>query len=135
MASEHVNVAVIGYGFSAKIFHIPFILQVPSLKLYGVVQRSPKPDNDASKDFPGVKVWSSTDLMFQDPAVDVVIITTFPSSHFSLTKAALEAGKHVVVEKPWVNSSQEAKELIALSQRVNKTLTIYQNRVRVYVVS
>jgi hypothetical protein len=88
------NVGVVGYGFSAKTFHIPFVRQVPDLNLYAVVQRTPKPDDDAEKDHPGVKSFRSTEDMVRDAAVDVVIVTTAPDSHYPLTKLALENGKH-----------------------------------------
>jgi predicted dehydrogenase len=88
------NVGVVGYGFSAKTFHIPFVQQVPDLNLYAVVQRTPKPDDDAEKDHPGVKSFRSTEDMVRDAAVDVVIVTTAPDSHYPLTKLALENGKH-----------------------------------------
>lgn len=94
MASKTYNVGVVGYGFSAKIFHIPFVKEVPELKLYAVVQRTPKADDDAEKDHPGVKSFRTTEEMVQDSAIDVVIITTAPDSHFALSKLALEAGKH-----------------------------------------
>lgn len=94
MASKTYNVGIVGYGFSAKIFHIPFLKEVPELKLYAVVQRTPKQDDDAEKDHPGVKSFRTAEEMVQDPAVDVVIITTAPDSHFALSKLALEAGKH-----------------------------------------
>jgi predicted dehydrogenase len=94
MASKSYNVGVVGYGFSAKIFHIPFVKEVPELNLYAIVQRTPKQDDDAEKDHTGVKSFRTTEEMVQDPAVDVVIITTAPDSHFALCKLALEAGKH-----------------------------------------
>ncbi|KAL2010344.1 hypothetical protein VTN00DRAFT_6151 [Thermoascus crustaceus] len=128
MASKTWNVGVVGYGFSAKIFHIPFIKAVPEFKLYAVVQRHPKPDDDAEKDHPGIKSYRSTEEMVKDEGVDVVVITTAPDSHYELTKLALEAGKHVVVEKPFAATHQETEELIALAQKQNKLLTVYQNR-------
>ena len=94
MAAKQYNVGVIGYGLSAKTFHIPFIRAVPDFKLYAVVQRSPKPENDAEKDFPGTKVYRSVEDMLKDSLVDVVVVTTTPDSHFELAKAALDAGKH-----------------------------------------
>ena len=94
MASKTWNVGVIGYGFSAKIFHIPFVAEIPELKLCAVVQRTPKPDDDAAKDHQGIKSYRTTEELVQDPAVDVVIVTTAPDSHFALCKLALEAGKH-----------------------------------------
>ncbi|KAL1962601.1 hypothetical protein VTN77DRAFT_9394 [Rasamsonia byssochlamydoides] len=128
MASKTWNVGVIGYGFSAKIFHIPFIQAVPDFKLYAIVQRHPKPDDDAEKDHPGIKAYRSAEDLVKDEAVDVVVVTTAPDSHVALTRLALEAGKHVVVEKPFTPTHQEADELVALAKKQGKLLAVYQNR-------
>jgi predicted dehydrogenase len=96
MSSRRYNIGVIGYGLSAKVFHIPLILTVPDFKLHAIVQRSPKPDNNAEKDHPDAKVWRSADEMVQDEKLDVVVVTTAPDTHLSLAKLALEAGKHGV---------------------------------------
>jgi predicted dehydrogenase len=122
------NVAVVGYGLSAKVFHIPFITAVPAFKLHGIVQRSPKPDNDAGKDHPGVKIYSKVEDVWTDDAVDLVVITSIPETHFPMAKAALSHGKNVVVEKPFVPTSAEAEELIELVKKSGKLLTVYQNR-------
>ncbi|KAK4963504.1 hypothetical protein LTR10_001133 [Elasticomyces elasticus] len=129
MASKPYNVAVVGYGMSAKVFHIPLLLALPSeFKLYGIVQRSPKPDDDASKDHPDTKSWRSVDEVYTNPEVDVVVLTTIPETHHSMCKAALEAGKHVVVEKPFVTTVAEADDLLAIAKKTSKLLTVYQNR-------
>ncbi|BAE62016.1 putative dehydrogenase [Aspergillus flavus] len=128
MASKTFNVGVVGYGFSAKTFHIPFVSDVPQLKLYAVVQRTPKPDDDAEKDHPGIKSYRTAEDMVKDDGVDVVIVTTAPDSHYQLTKLALEHGKHVVCEKPFTPTTQEADELVALAEKQNKLLAVYQNR-------
>jgi hypothetical protein len=94
MASKTWNVGIVGYGFSAKTFHIPFVQDVPQFKLYAVVQRTPKPDDDAEKDHPGIKSYRSAEDLVQDAGVDVVVITTAPDSHHYLAKLALENGKH-----------------------------------------
>lgn len=94
MPSKIYNIAVIGYGLSAKVFHIPLIKTVPQFRLHAVVQRNPKPDDDAEKDHPGIKGYRSAEEMLEDAAIDVVVVTTTPESHFQLTKAALESGKH-----------------------------------------
>ena len=125
--SKPSNVAVIGYGLSAKIFQIPFINPVPSLKLYGIVQRNPTSENDAAKDWPGIKTWRSAEDMLQDKDVDVVVITTPPTQHYDQAKKSLEAGKHVVVEKPFVPTVKEADELIALSKAKGKLITVFQS--------
>lgn len=66
--------------------------------------------------------------MFADPSIDIIIITTTPDTHFSFTKAALEAGKHVLVEKPFVPTSVEAQRLIEISAKTGKLVCVYQNR-------
>ncbi|KAJ5716423.1 hypothetical protein N7493_008334 [Penicillium malachiteum] len=128
MASKTYNVGIIGYGLSAKIFHIPFVAQIPELKLHAIVQRTPKPEDDAEKDHPGVKSYRTTDELVQDSAVDVVIVTTAPDSHFALCKSALEAGKHVICEKPFTPTYKEAADLVAIANKQNKLLAVYQNR-------
>ncbi len=94
MSAKKFNVGIVGYGLSAKIFHIPFVTYVSELNLHAIVQRSPKPDNDAGKDHPGVKIYPSVEDLCQDEMVDVVIVTTAPDQHFRLTRQVLEAGKH-----------------------------------------
>lgn len=128
MVTKTWNVGVVGYGFSAKIFHIPFITAVPDFKLYAIVQRTPKPEDDAEKDHPGIKGYRSAEDLVKDSNVDLVVITTAPDSHYALTKLALNAGKHVVVEKPFVPTYKEAEELVALADKQNKLLAVYQNR-------
>ena len=129
MSSKCYNVGVVGYGMSAKVFHIPLIQVLPNdFKLYAIVQRSPQPGNDCSKDHPYTKHYSATDQLLEDPAVDVVIVTTTPSSHYDICKAALHAGKNVVVEKPFTTTSKAARDLIRIGNSQNKLLTVYQNR-------
>lgn len=123
-----INVGIIGYGLSAKIFHIPFVTVVPEFKLYALVQRRPTADNDSEKDFPGVKSYRSVDDLVADPQVDLVVVTTTPDSHYALVKQALEAGKHVLVEKPFTPTSTEAYSLATLAASKSLTLTVYQNR-------
>ncbi len=128
MAPTTYNVAVIGFGMSAKVFHIPLIQFVPEFKLYAIVQRHPKPEDDAGKNHPGIKSYRSSEEMVKDFAVDVVVVTTIPTSHFELCKLALEHGKHVIVEKPFTPTSKEAGELIAIAKKHDRLLTVYQNR-------
>jgi len=129
MASKTHNVAIIGYGMSAKVFHIPLVQALPSdFKLYGIVQRTPKPEDDVRKDYPSIKHWHSIDEVYTDPDVDIIILTTVPDVHHAQVKASLEAGKHVVCEKPFVPTLAEADDLLAVAKKSGKLLTVYQNR-------
>jgi predicted dehydrogenase len=113
---------------SAKVFHIPLIQVTPSFNLHSIVQRTPKPDDDAAKDHPSAKIYHSADEMFADPSIDIIVITTTPDTHFHFTKSALESGKHALVEKPFVPTSAEAQQLIDISEKTGKLICVYQNR-------
>ncbi|KAL2053366.1 hypothetical protein ABVK25_006360 [Lepraria finkii] len=128
MVSKTYNVAIIGYGMSAKVFHIPLIQVTPAFNLYAIVQRNPTAENDASKDHPGIKLYRSSEDMVQDPDVDVVVINTIPASHFELCRLALEYYKYVIVEKPFTVTSEEADDLINIAVNRDLFLTVYQNR-------
>jgi predicted dehydrogenase len=113
---------------SAKVFHIPLILTTPSMTLHSIVQRTPTSTNSAAKDHPYAKIYHSTEEMLADHEIDLIVITTTPDSHFTLCAAALHAKKHVLVEKPFVPTAAEAKELIEISARAKKMICVYQNR-------
>lgn len=66
--------------------------------------------------------------MFADKSIDIIVITTTPDTHFLFTKSALESGKHVIVEKPFVPTSSEAQQLIDISEKTGKLICVYQNR-------
>ncbi|KAF4121917.1 Homoserine dehydrogenase [Geosmithia morbida] len=128
MVSKTFNVGVVGYGMSAKIFHIPFISQTPSLRLHAIVQRNPREGNSAPTDHPSARHFSDVKDLLADADTDVIVITTPPDQHFALTKAALESGKHVLTEKPFVPTAAEAEELIALSEAKGRLICVFQNR-------
>jgi predicted dehydrogenase len=113
---------------SAKVFHIPLILSTPSMTLHSIVQRTPTPTNSASKDHPSAKIYHSTEGMFKDHEIDLIVVTTTPDSHFALCKSALEAHKHVLVEKPFVPTVKEAEALMEVSKKTGRLICIYQNR-------
>ncbi|KAI3394932.1 hypothetical protein diail_2104 [Diaporthe ilicicola] len=128
MADKVFNVSIIGYGLSAKVFHIPFVGATKQLKLHSILQRKPSEGNSAPDDHPSVKHYTSIDSVLDDPEIDLVVLSTPPNSHFDMTKRLLEGGKHVLVEKPFVPTSAEAEELARLARDKNRLLCVYQNR-------
>ncbi|KAJ7500781.1 hypothetical protein B0H11DRAFT_1800111 [Mycena galericulata] len=138
MASPPINVGIIGYGGSAKSFNLPFILPNPDLRVCAFLQRAPAPDpaNASSPhppvgthctiDFPSATHHRTADAFFADPSIALVVICTH--AHGEFVRRALESGKHVVVEKAFVNTSAEADELIRLAREKGRVLTVYQNR-------
>lgn len=131
-----IKVGLLGYGNSAKYFHLPFILPNPNLQLYAFLQRKEAPTDRSNTgpgihctiDYPEARHYRTADEFFADDQIELVIVCTHHDTHFEFAKKALLSGKHVVVEKPFTVTSQDADQLIALSKTVNKILTVYQNR-------
>ena len=123
-ARENIRVALIGYGYAGKTFHAPLIQSVPGLQLVGV--GSSRPDRVLA-DLRGVTVCSAEDAATH-PDVDLVVIATPNDSHFPLASAALLAGKHVVVDKPFTVTLAEARALVALAEKQERLLSVFHNR-------
>jgi len=120
-----IRVGVLSYGMSGKVFHCPFLHVNPGYEIKKIMQRSA---NDSLERYPYVKVVRTADEIFKDPEIDLVLVNTPDHTHFSYTKAALEAGKHVVVEKPFIHEVSEGEALIELALKKNKILTVFQSR-------
>ena len=123
------KIAVIGYGFSAKIFHIPFIQHNSKLSLSVIIQRNPTPGNDAAKDHSDVKVYRSTEEFYKtDSECDLVVITTSNDTHVQYCKEAIENGRNVIVEKPLTIGSADAEELVNLAKEKGVGISVYQSK-------
>ncbi len=120
-----VNTALLSYGMSGEVFHAPLLMANPRFNLSIVVQRK---SDTAQKHYPSIKVIRTVDEVIQDPAIELIIVNTPNETHFPFALQALEAGKHVVIEKPFTVTIKEANELIELSKKKNKILTAFQNR-------
>jgi scyllo-inositol 2-dehydrogenase (NADP+) len=126
MAQQKLKVGVVGFGISAKVFHLPFITTLPEhFELKSILQRK---GNEAQETYPDVKILRSIEELIADPELDLIVITTPNDTHFPYTKLALEAGKHVVLEKPFTNTTAEGKELVKIADASDKVLSVYQNR-------
>jgi hypothetical protein len=95
-----IKVGIIGYGFSTKCFHLPFILPNPDLQVYAFLQRSAAPTEGQSTsgwghctvDFPQAKHYRTADEFFSDSGIDLVIVCTH--GHQEFVERSLNAGKH-----------------------------------------
>ncbi|MEQ1763659.1 MAG: Gfo/Idh/MocA family oxidoreductase, partial [Pyrinomonadaceae bacterium] len=97
----------------------------PGLRLTKVFERQ----TSASKDeYPQVEIVRDLDQLLKDSSVDLVVVATPNSSHFEIAKRALEAGKHVIVEKPFTTTSAQARELTDLAASNDLLLSVHQNR-------
>src|SRR3954451_20415889 len=110
-----VRVGIVGYGLAGAHFHEPLIRACLRLHLSAVL---------TSRDAPE-KVESLEALLDRS---DLVVIASPNETHFQIAKEALERGKHVVVEKPFTVTIEQADELISLAHRVERVLTVFHNR-------
>ncbi|MFM0287178.1 Gfo/Idh/MocA family oxidoreductase [Paraburkholderia megapolitana] len=124
MPGEKIRVAIIGYGFVTQHFHIPLLASVPGLQL--VVIGTQRPGQIRLHD-QTVQILSPEQAAVANQ-VDLVIVASVNESHFRFAKLALEAGKHVVVEKPFTPTLSEARELAELARRYDRHLAVFQNR-------
>lgn len=120
-----LNIALCSYGMSGKVFHAPLISAEPQLRLHSILQRS---GDSALQDYPGVKLVKTFEELLADAALDIIVINTPNEHHHPMTKAALLAGKHVVVEKPFTLSLSEGQELIELAQQQQKIIAVFHNK-------
>jgi predicted dehydrogenase len=121
---DPIRVGLIGYGYAGKTFHAPLIRSVPGLLISHV--GSTKPDA-VEADLPGSTVGRTEDIATH-PEVDLVVIASPNESHFPLAAAALRAGKHVVIDKPFTVTLEEARALRAIAQQQGRLLSVFHNR-------
>ena len=125
---EPIQVGLIGYGMAGQVFHAPMITSISGLQLSTI--RETKPDNIAlaKRRYPATTIVSDSAAIISNPDIDLVVIATPNAFHYSLAKESLQAGKNVVVDKPFTITSDDADELIDLAKKENKLLSIFHNR-------
>ncbi len=120
-----IKTAIASYGLSGRVFHAPFLHADPGFELLAAVERSREVIGGVYRGVRSVRTFAEV-LAMDD--IELVVVNTPDSTHYEYVKMALEAGKHVVVEKPFVTTVAEAEELTALASRKGLLLTAYQNR-------
>lgn len=124
MQDKRIKVSIIGYGFVTRYFHIPLLASVPGMQLVAIGTH--RPDQVKLDGLP-IDILSPERAAVAD-SIDLVIVATVNESHYRFAELALEAGKHVVVEKPFTPTLEEARKLSALAKRVGRHLAVFQNR-------
>jgi predicted dehydrogenase len=119
-----IKTAVIGYGLSAKTFHLPFIKRQAELDLRAISSSQP----ELQLDYPDIQHFQHADELIRKSDAELVVITSPNDSHYPLAKQALLCGKHVLVEKPFVLTEAQGKELYALANSQQRQLIVYHNR-------
>ncbi len=123
--AQPVNVGIVGFGITAQVMHAPFLKTLPGYRVTAVVERH----SEKSKAFFGsMDVLKSFEALLERSDVDLVVITTPNDSHFDYAKKAAEAGKHVVLEKPFTITSSDAAALVQLSKDTTQIISPFHNR-------
>jgi scyllo-inositol 2-dehydrogenase (NADP+) len=122
---KEIVTGIMAYGMSGKVFHAPFINAHPGFKLHAITERNKK---QAQEDYPGIISYNSIEDLINDPQIELVIINTPNYTHFDYASQCLNAGKHILVEKPFTPTSAEAKVLFELAEQVDRKIFFYQNR-------
>jgi scyllo-inositol 2-dehydrogenase (NADP+) len=120
-----IGVAVVGFGLAGQVFHAPFVSAVPGLRLEAIVQRK---GDEAAKAYPKARILRSFEEALGDAAVQLVVVATPNETHYELARKALEAGKHVVIDKPFATTSVQAKEIWQLAEKQGVVLASFHNR-------
>ncbi len=121
MITTPIGIAVVGFGYWGPNL-ARNIAERPELRLMGLCEHDPARAQDFARRYPGCAVERDLDDLLLDPRVQAVAIATPPRTHFELARRALEAGKHVMVEKPLATCAGEAEELIELAAAAGRVL-------------
>jgi scyllo-inositol 2-dehydrogenase (NADP+) len=120
-----IEVGLVGFGLAGRAFHAPVIRAVPGLHLAAILQRS---STEAAEKYPDVRIVRSMDELLAIPEIRLVVIATPNATHYPFAKQCLEAGRDVLVDKPFATTLEEAKSLVEIAEKSRRLLTVYQNR-------
>jgi scyllo-inositol 2-dehydrogenase (NADP+) len=123
--SAPIITGLMAYGMSGRIFHAPFLTTNPGFEFKAVVERHEKM---AAVRYPGVISYNAIDELLNDEEIELIVVNTPNNTHFDFTIKALNAGKHVLLEKPAAVTSAEVKIIFDLARKVNRHVMLYQNR-------
>ena len=132
-ANEKLRIGIIGCGGIANNKHMPSLKKIENVEMAAFCDIIPERAEKAAKEYgiPGAKVYTDYKELLEDKSIDIVHVCTPNRSHSFITVDALEAGKHVMCEKPMAINAVEAKKMVDAAKRTGKKLTIgYQNRQR-----
>lgn len=120
-----IHTAIASFGMSGLVFHGPLLKVLPGFRVVKILERT---KNNSAAMFPGARIVRSYNEIINDPAIELVIVNTPDEYHYEMAKAALFAGKHVIVEKPATRTYGEVRKLVTLAREKNVLLTVFQNR-------
>ncbi len=132
-SEKKLNIGIIGCGGIANGKHMPSLAKVKQVQMVAFCDVIVEKAEEAAKKYgtENAKVYKDYKELLKDESIDVVHVCTPNRSHSIITVDALEAGKHVMCEKPMAKTSEEARKMVEAAKKTGKKLTIgYQNRFR-----
>lgn len=123
MPEDVVGVGVVGYGYWGPNL-VRNLSEAPRARVRAISDLRPERLALASQRFPSIEVTSDYPRFLNDSRIDAIVIATPVSTHYELARQALQAGKHVLVEKPMAASSEQALRLIELARRHDRVLMV-----------
>ncbi len=123
--NSSIKTALASFGMSGLVFHGPLLKVNKGFEVVRILERK---KNISEKMFPGASIVRSFNEIIDNPEIELVIVNTPDQFHYEMVKLALQSGKHVVVEKPITQKSEEAEELIKIAKEKNLLFTVFQNR-------
>ncbi len=118
-----MNFGVIGYGYWGPNI-VRNLMSLDGSHVGAIAEISPAARARAQKAYPGVKVTSNASEVITSPEIDAIAVVSPVWTHYELTKAALENGKHVFVEKPFTSTAAQGEELVNLAAQKNLTIMV-----------
>lgn len=123
---EQIRVALLGCGAVARDQHAPAVARHPRARLAAVCDVDPERARALASRF-GAKAFRDPAALLAAGGADAVFVLTRPDSHAALAEQALQAGAHVLVEKPFVTTTAEADRLLEVAGRVGRRLSVVHN--------
>ncbi|HSH03591.1 MAG TPA: Gfo/Idh/MocA family oxidoreductase [Anaerolineae bacterium] len=120
-----IKTGLLAFGLSGRIFHAPFLDAHDRFELTAVTERTTK---EAHLTHPHLTSYDTVDDLINDPTLDLIVINTPNYTHFDYARQALNAGKHLLVEKPFTVTTAQAEQLFTLAEQQNRHILPYQNR-------
>lgn len=122
---SEIGVGLVGYGLGGRVFHAPFVAATPGLTLQAVVSRDPA---KVHADWPGMAVVPDVAALLARPEIALVVVSSPDHLHAEHALAALAAGKHVLVDKPFATTLADARALTTAAEQAGRLLSVFHNR-------
>jgi len=126
---DQIRTALIGYGLAGRVFHAPHISATPGLRLDAVVTSDPERQAQVREKYPDARIVDRPeDLWAQADALDLVVVGAPNGTHVALALAALGAGLHVVVDKPFAPNAAEGRRVLDAARAAGRLVIPFHNR-------